>query len=75
MGIVARHDGGLDLPREHTGAVLSIPTPNTGGKSAFTQQAHGEFIVSSETKFPPNTQQAHGVYFQKYSPKCLAGTL
>ena len=36
---------------------------NTGGKSAFTQQAHGEFIVSSETKCPPNTQQAHGEYF------------
>ena len=35
----------------------------TGGKSAFTQQAHGEFIVSSETKCPPNTQQAHGEYF------------
>ena len=28
----------------------------TGGKGAFTQQAHGEFIVSSETKCPPNTQ-------------------
>ena len=36
---------------------------HTGGKSAFTQQAHGEFIVSSETKCPPNTQQAHGEYF------------
>ena len=35
----------------------------TGGKGAFTQQAHGEFIVSSETKCPPNTQQAHGEYF------------
>ena len=36
---------------------------NTGGKGAFTQQAHGEFIVSSETKCPPNTQQAHVEYF------------
>ena len=36
---------------------------HTGGKDAFTQQAHGEFIVSSETKCPPNTQQAHGEYF------------
>ena len=35
----------------------------TGGKNAFTQQAHGEFIVSFETKCPPNTQQAHGKYF------------
>ena len=35
----------------------------TGGKGVFTQQAHGEFIVSSETKCPPNTQQAHGEHF------------
>ena len=45
-------DLGMDLARE-----------GTGGKGAFTQQAHGEFIVSSETKCPPNTQQAHGEYF------------
>ena len=35
----------------------------TGGKGALTQQAHGEFIVSSETIYLPNTQQVHGEYF------------
>ena len=34
------------------GLCLRTETTNTGGKSAFTQQAHGEFIVSSETKCP-----------------------
>ena len=43
----------------HTGAGI------TGGKGAFTQQAHGEFIVRPEKKCPPNTQQAHGEYFLK----------
>ena len=41
---------------------------DTGGKGALTQQAHGEFIVSSETICLPNTQQVHGEYFQKYPP-------
>ena len=27
----------------------------TGGEGVFTQQAHGEFIVSSETICPPIT--------------------
>ena len=39
--------------------------PGTGGKGVFTQQAHGEFIVSSETICPPITHQAHGGYFLK----------
>ena len=39
--------------------------PYTGGKGVFTQQAHGEFIVSSETICPPITHQAHGGYFSK----------
>ena len=43
--------------------IAIVATLVTGGKGAFTQQAHGEFIVSSETKCPPNTQQAHGEYF------------
>ena len=38
-------------------------TANTGGKGALTQQAHGEFIVSSETICLPNTQWVHGEYF------------
>ena len=42
----------------------------TGGKGVLTQQAHGEFIVSSETICLPNTQQVHGEYFQKV-PTCL----
>ena len=36
----------------------------TGGKRALTLQAHGEFIVSSETI------RVHGEYFQKV-PTCL----
>ena len=59
-----------DDNRRTTPPMIHSPTPHkrprlfdTGGKSAFTQQAHGEFIVSSETKCPPNTQQAHGEYF------------
>ena len=39
------------------------PSGYTGGKGALTQQAHGEFIVSSETICLPNTQQVHGEYF------------
>ena len=39
------------------------PWIDTGGKGALTQQAHGEFIVSSETIHLPNTQQVHGEYF------------
>jgi hypothetical protein len=35
----------------------------TGGKGLFTQWAHVEFIVSSETICPANTPQVHGVYF------------
>ena len=35
----------------------------TGGKGVLTQQAHGEFIVSSETICLPNTQWVHGEYF------------
>ena len=45
----------------------------TGGKGVFTWQAHGEFIVSSETICPPVTHQAHGGYFLKEflnSPTC-----
>ena len=37
----------------------------TGGKGVFTWQAHGEFIVTSETICPPLTHQAHGGYFLK----------
>ena len=33
--------------------------------TVFTWQAHGEFIVSSETIHPPLTHQAHGGYFFK----------
>ena len=46
-----------------TGLLIQSSVADTGGKGAFTQQAHGEFIVSSETKCPLNTQQAHGEYF------------
>ena len=38
---------------------------DTGGEAVFTRQAHGEFIVSSETIRPPLTHQAHGGYFLK----------
>ena len=38
---------------------------DTGGKGVFTWQAHGEFIVSSETICPPITHQAHAGYFLK----------
>ena len=38
---------------------------DTGGKGVFTRQAHGEFIVSSETICPPLTHQAHGGHFLK----------
>ena len=37
----------------------------TGGEGVFTQQAHDEFIVSSETICPPVTHQANGGYFLK----------
>ena len=37
----------------------------TGGRGVFTWQAHGEFIVSSETIRPLITHQAHGGYFLK----------
>ena len=37
----------------------------TGGKGVFTWQAHGEFIVSSETICPPFTHQANVGYFLK----------
>ena len=46
---------------------------HTGGEGVFTWQAHGEFIVSSETICPPITHQAHGGYFlQEFinSPTC-----
>ena len=36
---------------------------DTGGKGILTQQAHGEFIVSSETIYLPNTQWVLGEYF------------
>ena len=39
--------------------------PGTGGEGVFTRQAHGEFIVSSETIRPPITHQAHAGYFSK----------
>ena len=35
----------------------------TGGKGAFTQWAHGEFMVSYEAICPPNTHWAHAEYF------------
>ena len=35
----------------------------TGGKGALTQQAHGEFVVSSEAICLPNTQWVLGEYF------------
>ena len=44
---------------------ITLQPTATGGKGVFTQQAHGEFIVSSETICPPVTHQAHGVYFLK----------
>ena len=37
----------------------------TGGEGVFTWQAHGEFIVSSETIRPPVIHQIHGGYFLK----------
>ena len=36
---------------------------DTGGKGAFTQWVHGEFMVSSEAICPPNTHWAHAEYF------------
>ena len=46
--------------------ISSIDPPPTyhlhWGKGALTQQAHGEFIVSSETICLPNTQWVHGEY-------------
>ena len=49
--------GGL----EYSGVIQS--SLDTGGKGILTQQAHGEFIVSSETICLPNTQWVHGEYF------------
>ena len=40
-----------------------IDSSDTGGKGALIQQAHGEFIVSSETIHLPNTQRVHDEYF------------
>ena len=45
------------------GRVSSRESLTLGGKGALTQQAHGEFIVSSETICLPNTQRVHGEYF------------
>ena len=47
-------------PTRHTSLKIAALTLITGGKGALTQQAHGEFIVSSETIRLPNTQQVHG---------------
>ena len=61
---------------------LSNPSPNhqrtishvfSLGQGALTQQAHGEFMVSSETKCLPNTQQVHGRYFLKVLTMDLLG--
>ena len=38
-------------------------TSDTGGKESFTQWVHGEFIVGSETIFPPNIHWVQGEYF------------
>jgi hypothetical protein len=57
-----------------TGGHLRISeTLNTGGKGVFTQQAHVEFIVSSETIFPANTSQVHAEYFLKVPTKVPPG--
>ena len=42
---------------------LELMVPFTGGKGVLTQQAHGEFIVSSETICLYNTQWILGEYF------------
>ena len=44
--------------KRHQIIVILIRQDYTGGKGAFTQQAHGEFIVSSETKCPPNCERS-----------------
>ena len=43
--------------------VLVVGPADTGGKGAFTQWVHGEFMVSSEAICPPNTHWAHAEYF------------
>ena len=71
IGTISRHDH-----RDHASSRINSCEPysalrtlvvhsDTGGKGVFTQQAHGEFIVSSETIRPPITHQAHGGYFLK----------
>jgi hypothetical protein len=44
-----------------------------GGKGVFTQWAHVEFIVSSETICPANTPQVHVEYFLKVPTKVTPG--
>ena len=59
LGIVRDWDGQGSTSR----MFLYTQVTDTGGKGVLTQQAHGEFIVSSETICLPNTQQVHGEYF------------
>ena len=63
---INRHHVAIDCEetqvQSHLPRVFPI-TNCTGGKGALTQQAHGEFIVSSETIRLPNTQRVHGEYF------------
>jgi hypothetical protein len=35
----------------------------TGGRPPFTRQAHGEFMVSFETKYPAQTHWVHIDHF------------
>ena len=44
---------------------------NTGGKEAFTQWVHGEFIVISEAICPLNTHWVHAEFFPKEPIKFL----
>ena len=63
------HPTGFSLPHQHS----LTHSRHTGGEGVFTWQAHGEFIVSSETICLPFTHQANVGYFLKEfinSPTC-----
>ena len=58
-------DGLQNFIRDHQEELerLSHQVENTGGKGAFTQWAHCEFIVGFETICLANTHQANGGFF------------
>ena len=58
-----RRSSRINLGCNGRDAQLDRLAEHTGGKGELTQQAHGEFIVSSETMCLPNAQWVLGGYF------------